>query len=418
MSKTDIIAGLDIGSAQVACVIGRRDPQTSQIEILSGARSACLGGLKGGVVININETARAITRICEEAEDAAKEMVKDVSIAVRGNHLQTFNNHGALNIARTDKEITADDVDKAIESAQAVHLSADREIIHTIPQGFTLDRQQGVPNPVGMEGSLLEVDVHIVTASRSHLSNIFKAINMAGFSVTEPIYGLLAAGEVVVTQEERDLGCILIDIGGQTTDVAVYFDGSVHFTEKLPIGADAITRDLAYGLRTSLSQAQQIKENYGVALSSLLEQNEGEVNFTAMDGRTFRKVNRRLLIDIIEPRVEEIFTLISEKLQDSGYADRVVPGGAVLSGGGSLLKGIEQASEKILQLSSRVGLPQGVVGKSEIVGHPSFATAVGLLAFPYRGDGQWASPASAARRRARSGGSVVQRVREWVEETF
>jgi cell division protein FtsA len=236
--------------------------------------------------------------------------------------------------------------------------------------------------------------------------------------VTEPIYGLLAAGEVVVTQEERDLGCILIDIGGQTTDVAVYFDGSVHFTEKLPIGADAITRDLAYGLRTSLSQAQQIKENYGVALSSLLEQNEGEVNFTAMDGRTFRKVNRRLLIDIIEPRVEEIFTLISEKLQDSGYADRVVPGGAVLSGGGSLLKGIEQASEKILQLSSRVGLPQGVVGKSEIVGHPSFATAVGLLAFPYRGDGQWASPASAARRRARSGGSVVQRVREWVEETF
>ena len=233
MAKTDIVAGLDIGSAQVACVIGRRDPHTGQIEILSGARSACPGGLKGGVVININETARAVTRICEEAEDTAKEMVKDLTIAVRGNHLQTFNNHGALNIARTDKEITADDVDKAIESAQAVHLSADREIIHTIPQGFTLDRQQGVPNPVGMEGSLLEVDVQIVTASRSHLSNIFKAINMAGFSVTEPIYGLLAAGEVVVTQEERDLGSLFIDIGGQTTDIAVYFDGCVHFTDKL-----------------------------------------------------------------------------------------------------------------------------------------------------------------------------------------
>jgi len=416
MAKTDIVAGLDIGSAQVVCVIGRKDAQTGQIEILSGSRSACLGGLKGGVVINIDETARAITRICEEAEDAAKEMVKDVTIAIRGTHLQTFNNHGALNIARTDKEITADDVDKAIESAQAVHLSADREIIHTIPQGFTLDRQQGVPNPVGMEGSLLEVDVHIVTASRSHLSNIFKAINMAGFSVTEPIYGLLATGEVVVTQEERDLGSILIDIGGQTTDIAVYFDGSVHFTEKLSIGADAITRDLAYGLRTSLSQAQQIKENYGVAMSTLLEQNEAEVNFTAMDGRTFRKVSRRALIDIVEPRVEEIFTLISEKLQDSGYADRVVPGGAILTGGGSLLKGIEQASDKILQLSTRVGLPQGVVGKSDIVGHPSFATAIGLLAFPYRGDGQWANT-STARRRARSG-SVVQRVREWVTETF
>jgi cell division protein FtsA len=417
MSKTDIVAGLDIGSAQVATVIGRRDAQTGQIEILSGARSACPGGLKGGVVININETARAVTRICEEAEDTAKEMVKDVTIAVRGSHLQTFNNHGALNIARTDKEITADDVEKAIESAQAVHLSADREIIHTIPQGFTLDRQQGVPNPVGMEGSLLEVDVQIVTASRSHLSNIFKAINMAGFSVTEPIYGLLAAGEVVVTQEERDLGSLLIDIGGQTTDIAVYFDGSVHFTEKLSIGADSVTRDLAYGLRTSLSQAQQIKENHGVAMASLLEQNDGEVNFTAMDGRTFRKVSRRTLIDMIEPRVEEIFTLISEKLQDSGYADRVVPGGAILTGGGSLLKGIEQASEKILQLSSRVGLPQGVIGKSEIIGHPSFATAIGLLAFPYRGDGQWAS-SSAGRRRSARTGSVTQRVREWVEETF
>src|SRR5258708_7292615 len=305
---------------------------------------------------------------------------------------------------------SADDVDKAIESAQAVHLSTDREIIHTIPQGFTLDRQQGVPNPVGMEGSLLEVDVHIVTASRSHLNNIFKAINMAGFSVTEPIYGLLAAGEVVVTQEERDLGSLFIDIGGQTTDIAVYFDGSVHFTEKLSIGADAITRDLAYGLRTSLSQAQQIKENFGVAMSTLLEQNEAEVNFTAMDGRTFRKVSRRALIDIVEPRVEEIFTLISEKLQDSAYADRVVPGWAILTGGGSLLKGIEQASEKILQLSSRVGLPQGVIGKSEVVGHPSYATAIGLLGFPYRGDGQWAN-SSTARRKARSG-SVVHRMRE------
>lgn len=416
MSKQEVIAGLDIGSAQVAVVIGRRDAHTGQIEVLSGARSACPGGLKGGVVINIDETARAVTRICEESEDAAKEMVKDLTIAVRGSHLQTFNNHGALNIARTDKEITAEDVEKAIESAQAVHMSADREIIHTIPQGFTLDRQQGVPNPVGMEGSLLEVDVHIVTASRSHLNNIFKAINLAGFSVTEPIYGLLAAGEVVVTQEERDLGAILIDIGGQTTDIAVYFDGCMHFTEKLPLGADAITRDLAYGLRTSLSQAQQIKENYGVAMGNMLEQNEGEVSFTAMDGRTFRKVSRRFLVDIVEPRVEEIFTLVAEKLQDSGYADRVVPGGAILTGGGSLLKGVEQAAERILQLSARVGLPQGIIGKSDIVGHPSYATAIGLLSFPYRNEGQW--NAASARRRARTGASVTRRLKEWVEETF
>ena len=416
MSKSDVLAGLDIGSAQVTCVIGRRDAQTGQIEILSGSRTACPGGLKGGVVINIDETRSAITRIIEEAEDMAKEMVKDLTLAVRGTHLQTFNNHGALNIARTDKEITADDVDKAIESAQAVHMSPDREIIHTIPQGFTLDRQQGVPNPVGMEGSLLEVDTHIVTASRSHLNNIFKAINAAGFQVTEPIYGLLAAGEVVVTQEERDLGSLLIDIGGQTTDFAVYFDGSVHFTEKLPLGADAITRDLAYGLRTSLSQAQQIKENFGVALASLLDQSDNEVSFTAMDGRTFRKISRRELIGYIEPRVEEIFSLVAEKLHDSGYADRVVPGGVILTGGGSLLKGVEQASDRVLQLSSRVGLPQGVIGKSETVGHPSFATAIGLLNFPHRQDGQWGAPTQ--RRRGARSGSIAQRMREWVEQTF
>ena len=404
---------MDIGSAQVACVIGRRDAQTGQIEILSGARSACPGGLKGGVVINIDETARAVTRICEEAEDTAKELVKELTIAVRGSHLQTFNNHGALNIARTDKEITVEDVEKSIESAQAVHMSSDREIIHTIPQGFTLDRQQGVPNPVGMEGSLLEVNVHIVTASRSHLNNIFKAINVAGFSVTEPIYGLLATGEVVVTQEERELGCLLIDIGGQTTDLAVYFDGSVHFTDKLPIGADAVTRDLAYGLRTSLSQAQQIKETYGVAMASMLEQTDGEVTFTAMDGRTTRKVSRRTLIEIIEPRVEEIFSLVADKLQASGYSDRVVPGGAILTGGGAMLKGLEQSAERILQLSARLGLPQGIVGKSDIVGHPSYATAIGLLAFPYRGEGQW----NPGVKRMRMPG-LVGRVKQWVEETF
>jgi cell division protein FtsA len=270
MAKQDIVAGLDIGSAQVACVIGRRDPFTGQVEILSGSRTACLGGLKGGVVINIDETARAITRICEEAEDVAKEMVKELTISIRGAHLQTFNNHGALNIARTDKEITPDDVEKAIENAQAVHMSQDREIIHTIPQGFTLDRQQGVPNPVGMEGSLLEVDVHIVTASRSHLNNIFKAINSAGFTVTEPIYGLLAAGEIVVTQEEKDLGCVMLDIGGQTTDLAVYFDGSVHYTEKLPLGSDAITSIHRGEIYFGFTCVQQTGERQAVVFFNLL----------------------------------------------------------------------------------------------------------------------------------------------------
>jgi cell division protein FtsA len=426
MSKTDIVAGVDIGSAQVACVIGRRDPQTGQIEVLSGSRTACPGGLKGGVVININETARAVTRICEEAEDAAKEMVKDVTIAVRGSHLQTFNNHGALNIARTDKEITADDVEKAIESAQAIHLSADREIIHTIPQGFTLDRQQGVPNPVGMEGSLLEVEVHIVTAGSSHLNNVWRAINNAGFAIKEPVYGLLALGDVVVTQEEKDLGCVLVDLGGSTTGIAIYTDGGVRFTKELSIGADAITNDLAHGLRTAVSQAKLVKERYGAAIKTSKKQvlvlgngqeetvdMEEEVSYTSVDGRTQRQIQRNTLFDFIAPRVEEIFSLVKIELENSGMAEQVVSGGLIVTGGGSMMPGLVAAGEKILELPGRNGLPQNISGIPEALSHPSFATAVGLVNFHSFGD--WPRPGRASRKAA---GSLFGTFKSYLNDLF
>ncbi len=216
MSKPEILAGLDIGSGQLACVIGKRMPENDHVEIIAAARQSCRG-LKGGVVINIDETALAIGHVVEAAEEMAKESVRDLIVGIRGAHIQTFNHHGAINIARTDKEITTDDVQQVIESTKAVPISTDREIIHVIPQDFVLDRQQGVPNPVGMEGSLLEVEVHIVTAGSSHLNNIWRSINNGGFGIREPVYGLLALGDVVVTQEEKDLGCLLIDLGGATT---------------------------------------------------------------------------------------------------------------------------------------------------------------------------------------------------------
>lgn len=413
MAKPDIITGLDIGSGQVAAVVAKCDPESDTPEVIGAARHSC-AGLKGGVVINIDETARSITRAVEAAEEMAGLVghSKSVLIGVRGSHLQTFNHHGAMNIARTDKEITAADRDQVVESTKAVPISPDREIVHVIPQDFILDRQSGVPNPIGMEAMLLEVDVHIVTASQSHLNNVWKAIARAGFDVEEPIYGLLAVGDAVVTQEEKGLGCLLVDLGGQTTGLAVYADGSVRFTKELAVGSDAISHDLSHALRTSFLQAQKVKELHGAASRALAEGNlDDDIEYTSVDGRTPRRLKRTAIFDYIAPRVEEIFTLISEELQRSNYADHVAGGGVILTGGGAQLKGIPQAAEQILDLPVRMGLPQNIGGVPDIVSNPGYATALGLITYRHLGD--WARSRRSSRRTG-----IGQRLKSLVEDFF
>jgi len=398
MPKPDVITGLDIGSGQVVAVVAKLDPDAESPEVLGAARQAC-PGLKGGVVINIDETARSITRAVEAAEEMAglSGATRGVLIGVRGGHIQTFNHHGAMNIARTDKEITLADRDQVVESTKAVPISPDREIVHVIPQDFILDRQSGVPNPVGMEATLLETDVHIVTASQSHLNNVWKAIARAGFDVEEPIYGLLAVGDAVVTAEEKGLGCLLVDVGGQTTGLAVYAEGSVRFTKELPIGSDAISHDLSHALRTSLLQAQKVKEKHGAASRPLAEGNiDEDIEYTSVDGRTPRRIKRSTLFDYIAPRVEEIFTLVSEELQRSNYADHVAGGGVVLTGGGAQLQGLPSAVEQILDLPVRLGLPQNLTGAPEILAHPGYATALGVITYRHLGD--WSRSRRAVRR--------------------
>lgn len=413
MPKPDVITGLDIGSGQVVAVVAKLDPDTETPEAVGAARQAC-PGLKGGVVINIDETARSITRAVEAAEEMAglTGATRGVLIGVRGGHIQTFNHHGAMNIARTDKEITLADRDQVVESTKAVPISPDREIVHVIPQDFILDRQSGVPNPVGMEATLLETDVHIVTASQSHLNNVWKAIARAGFDVEEPIYGLLAVGDAVVTAEEKGLGCLLIDVGGQTTGLAVYAEGSVRFTKELPIGSDAISHDLSHALRTSLLQAQKVKEKHGAASRPLAEGNiDEDIEYTSVDGRTPRHIRRSTLFDYIAPRVEEIFTLVSEELQRSNYADHVAGGGVVLTGGGAQLQGLSAAVEQILDLPVRLGLPQNLTGAPEILANPGYATALGVVTYRHLGD--W----SRSRRAVRRVG-LGQKLRGLVEDLF
>jgi cell division protein FtsA len=330
-SGPELIAGLDIGSGRVTCLIGSPDSATGVVKVLGGSSVACRG-LKGGVVINILEAASAVTRAVEEAESLVNATVSSVWLGVRGAHLQSFNNRGAYNIARTDREITADDVSSVVSSARAIPLSSDREILHVVPQGFSLDRQRGVPHPVGMEASLLEVDVHLVTASSAHLNNIMKTVAQAGFEVVEPVYGLLAAGETLVTPEEKELGSVLIDLGGQSVSIGVYCEGAIKYSKELGLGSDFITRDLAIGLKTSIATAEKIKVEHGIAHPELLN-GDSDIECHGIDGRTPMRVKTSTMMGIILPRVEEIFSIVAEDLQNSSYADVVAPGGAILTGG-------------------------------------------------------------------------------------
>ncbi len=381
MVKSDILAGLDIGSGKITCVLATHEPKDDLVKVLSASCVPCKG-VKGGVVVDIPNAANSVRAAIEEAEEKINEIVGEVYLGIRGYHIESFNNRGAYNIARTDKEITADDVASVIDNAKAIKITAEREILHIVPQGFSLDKQKGVPNPVGMEGSLLEVNVHIVISASSHLNNLVKTIGQAGFKVSESVYNLLGLGEIVVTPEEKDLGCLLIDIGGQTTSVGIYYDGTLQFSKEIPIGGDYITRDIAYGLGTAMRTAREIKEKYGAAISSLVE--DEMITVTSLDRRTQREIRPRDLLDFIQPRVEEIFSKIDHALQTSGYSD-LCRNGAILTGGCSLLKGMPEACQQVLDLQqARMGYPA-----AEIVDCPQeymtqeYLTAIGLACYPF-----------------------------------
>lgn len=414
MAKDAILTGVDIGSSQVCCVVGRRRDEDNTVEILGGAKLPCKG-VKGGVVINLRETSYAVEQVIQKVEEQVQEDVHQIYLGVRGSHIESMNARGAVNISRTDKEITAEDVSGAIENAKTIRLSPDREILHSIPQEFSLDHQRGVPNPVGMEGNFLEVDVHILTASTSHLSNLYKAIAQAGFDILEPLYGLLAVGNSVITQEEKELGCLLIDFGGLTTGLAVYTEGSIRFSKELQVGSDFITRDISHNFRTSLSTAQGIKEKYGISMNSLLR-SDTKFEYTGVDGRTIREATRRQLVEIIQPRLDQIFTAVEQEISGQNLLDAVIPGGIIITGGGSQLEGMMQAAEQSLSSSARIGLPQDVSGPDEIISNPCYATAIGLLRGELLNNPDWSS-----RRPAKAGGDILgvfKKLRGWVEESF
>ncbi|MFW6134367.1 MAG: cell division protein FtsA [Elusimicrobiota bacterium] len=409
--KEKIYCGLDIGSSKISAVIGGVSEEDRKVNIL-GVGEAQNSGLKHGVVVNIDNTTRAICRAVENAEHDSEVKVKDVIVNVNGHYIEGHMHQGATKIPRSDREITPEDIDRVINSARAVPLSSDKQIIHAIPLDFKVDNQNGVEDPVGMEGNHLEVDVLLITGDRAPINNLDKCIIRAGLGVNRIVSTILAPAQTVVADEEKELGCVLVDIGAQTINMAIFVEGKISFIGEIDIGADFITYDLAHGLRTSFSEAKRIKETYGCAVNE--ESLDMEIEYVGVDGQsenvtTIEKVNK-----IIEPRVEDIVEFIGEEISKSGHK-QMVPGGIILSGGGAQLKGIEHAIKKnLINYEVRVGRPRNLKGKVDKVNAPRFSTCVGLIEYIVKTDG-----ITGLRNNATAGKEGFwEKLKVWFDEIF
>ena len=379
MAKTNIIAGLDVGSGKLTAVAAAHDFETNTLQILAG-RSVPCKGVRGGVVSDIRETSAAVTHLLGGIERELNKDIGSLFVGVRGAHLESFCNHGTYNISRMDKEITQSDMELAVENAKAMPIKNDNEIVNVITQGFSIDKLRGINNPEGMEGSLLEVDVHITTGSSTHLNNLAKAIQRPGYKIDGTFYGLVPLGDCVLSQEEKDIGAMIIDLGGETMSVGIYIDGILKFSRDIPYGCDLITSDLSRVLHTSRQNAREIKEKYGVAFPTFLDE-EGEVPVPSLDGRSSHNIKKSYILDIIQPRVEELFEQIQHCVATSGYKNFPVVG--VLTGGGSQMPGMTDQAVNILGLKEvRRGVVQrDLVTSDDDFFDPVYSTAMALAVY-------------------------------------
>lgn len=370
----EIIVGLDIGTTKICAVVGEARPDG--VEVI-GMGSYPSEGLRKGVVINIERTVNSIKEAIEEAETMAGCEISSVYAGIAGGHIKGFNSHGV--IALKEKEVTKKDIDRVIEAASAQAIPMDREVIHTLVQEFIVDDQDAILDPLGMSGVRLESKVHIVTGAVTSAQNIIKCANRAGLDVCDIVLQSLASGEAVLSKEERNLGVAILDFGGGTTDMAVFAKGAIKHTSVLGLGGDNLTYDIAVGLRTPKLEAEKIKMKYGCGLSSLIGREE-TIEVPSVGGRKPRVLPRQILGEILEPRVEEIFSLVYGELVQSGY-EEMIPSGVVITGGSAELPGVIEMAEQIFNLPARVGYPAGITGLVEVVNKPMYATAVGLVLY-------------------------------------
>ncbi len=372
--RNHLAAGLDIGTTKICTVVG--EVNTNGIDIV-GIGIYPSVGLRRGVVVNIESTVNSIKKAVAEAELMAGCEVASVYAGIAGGHIEGINSHGV--IAIKSREVTQKDVDRVLDAARAVAIPMDREVIHILPQEYIVDDQDGIRDPLGMSGVRLEAKVHIVTGAVASAQNIVKCANRAGLDVQDIVLESLASSETVLTAEEKDLGVALIDFGGGTTDVAIFSENSIKHTSVLTLGGNHLTSDIAIGLRTPVAEAERVKINHGCCLGSLIEKDE-TIEVPGVGGRKPRILPRRILAEILEPRVEEVFELVKREITKAGCLD-LMTSGVVVTGGSSLLPGVVEVAEQIFNVPARIGYPKDIGGLVDVVNNPIYATGVGLVVF-------------------------------------
>ncbi len=373
-----LIVGLDIGTSKVLAIVGEVS-SSGEVEVI-GVGHHPSRGMKKGVVVNIESTVQSIQRAVEEAELMAGCQIHSVFAGIAGSHINSFNSHGI--VAIKDKEVGPSDVERVIEAARALAIPTDQKVLHILPQEFIIDKQEGVREPIGMCGVRLEAKVHIVTGAMSAAQNIIKCVRRCGLEVDDIILEQLASSMSVLTEDEKELGVCLVDIGGGTTDISVFTEGAIRHTAVIPIAGDQVTNDIAVALRTPTQFAEEIKKKYGCALTQLAKADE-TIEVPSVGDRPPRKLARQTLAEVVEPRIEELFGLILAELRRSGFED-LVGSGIVLTGGSSKMEGMVELAEEVFHMPVRIGIPQYVGGLSGVVHNPIFATGVGLVLYGAR----------------------------------
>jgi cell division protein FtsA len=404
----NLVVGLDIGTSKVCAIVGEIGVDGA-IEII-GIGFHPSRGLKKGVVVNIESTVQSIQRAVEEAELMAGCQIHSVYAGIAGSHIRSLNSHGI--VAIRDKEVSASDVDRVIDAARAVAIPADQKILHILPQEFIIDNQEGIREPVGMSGVRLEAKVHMVTGAVSAAQNIIKCVRRCGLEVDDIILEQLASSESVLMEDEKDLGVALVDVGGGTTDIAVFTEGAIRHTAVIPIAGDQVTNDIAVALRTPTQNAEEIKIKYACALAQLATPEE-TIEVPSVGERPPRRLARQTLAEVVEPRYEELMTLVQAELRRSGFED-LCAAGMVVTGGSSKMEGLVELAEEILHMPVRLGAPQSITGLGEVVRNPIYSTGVGLLLFGHRNASTRSSDSVA------DGGfqAVWSRMKSWFQGNF
>jgi len=407
--ESNLFVGLDIGTTKVVALVGEVG-LGGHIDVV-GVGSYPSKGLKRGIVINIDATVQSIKHAIEEAELMAGCEIHSVYTGIAGAHIRSLNSHGI--VAIRDREVTKADIDRVIDAAKAVAIPADQKILHILPQEFIIDSQEGVREPIGMSGVRLESKVHIVTGSVSAAQNIVKCIEKCGLHVSDIVLQQLASSTAVLTDDEKELGVCLVDIGGGTTDIAIFTDGAIRHSAVIPIAGDQVTSDIAVALRTSTKHAEDLKIKYASAIDSLSDDDENIEVPSSSNQRPAREVPRRTLVNVVGARYEELFTLIQVELRRSRFAD-LIGAGIVLTGGSSKVSGVIELAEQVFQLPVRVGFPQNIGGMVEVTDNPIYATGTGLLLTGYGGSRRGRSDTTVFREQK----NLWVKMKNWFKENF